>query len=238
MNNRELVQANQTPQPSKAGWRSRVLPIAFTAVAAALLLFSLKLPLWHMHLEAPQYRDEEALNVAVYPNFFRGDLTELAVLNQYIGVHVPETLPQFAWMPAALIATAVLGVIAAFAARSIRSRALIIIPAALSLALAFASVQAMQQIRDIGHKRDAKTIMAGVKDFTPPFLGTRKIAQFTVTSNLSLGSWLIGSALALQFGAARLSRLPRQKKAATPKVKPAINPPADSLVAPAASHVS
>lgn len=183
-----------------------VITGALTAAAAALLIISLKLPLWHMHLEAPQYRDEEALNVVVYPNAFRGDLEELAVLNQYIGVHVPETLPQFQWLPSAFIATGVLGIAAAFLSRKFRSRALVLVPAALSVALLVASIQAMQQMRDIGHKRDQKTVMAGVKNFTPPFLGSKKIAQFDVTSGLSLGSWLIGSALALQVTAAWLSR--------------------------------
>ncbi|HTL16832.1 MAG TPA: hypothetical protein VL793_06320, partial [Patescibacteria group bacterium] len=39
-----------------------------TIAASVLLLLSLKLPLWRMHLEAPQYRDEEALNIAVHPD--------------------------------------------------------------------------------------------------------------------------------------------------------------------------
>ena len=49
-------------------------------------------------------------------------------------------------------------------------------------------------------------MLVGVKDFTPPFLGTSKIAQFTVSSRFGLGAWLIGGALALQLGAAWLSR--------------------------------
>jgi hypothetical protein len=198
---------------------------ALTAFAAALLIVSLKLPLWHMHLEAPQYRDEEALHVVVYPNAFRGDLEELAVLNQYIGVHLPETLPQFRWMPGAFIATALLAIAAAFLKQSIRSRALVIIPSALSIALVIASIQATQQMRDIGHNRDQKTVMAGVKNFTPPFLGTKKIAQFTVSSQLSLGSWLIGVALALQFTAAWFSRkqeiTARTQRRGEPLIEPA-----------------
>jgi hypothetical protein len=39
-----------------------------TALASALLLVSLKLPLWQMRLEAPQYRDKEALHISVHPN--------------------------------------------------------------------------------------------------------------------------------------------------------------------------
>ena len=36
----------------------RVIPVALTAMAAVLLLLSLKLPLWQMRLEAPQYQDQ------------------------------------------------------------------------------------------------------------------------------------------------------------------------------------
>jgi len=174
--------------------------------AAALLLVSLKLPLWQMRLEAPQYRDEEALKVAVHPNSYRGDLRELTVLNQYIGVHVPPTLPQFKWLPMVLIAGAALGAAASFLRGTARPRALTLVSCVLATALAVAAVQAMSQMHDIGHKRDQKTILVGMKDFTPPFLGTTKIAQFTVSSRFSLGAWLIGGALALQLGAAWLSR--------------------------------
>ena len=184
----------------------RMLPLALATVAAVLLLLSLKLPLWQMRLEAPQYRDKEALKIAVYPNSYRGDLGELTVLNQYIGVHVPPTLSQFKWLPATLVAGAALGFLASLLGGSARRFALTAVVCAIAGALIVAAVQAKSQMHDIGHKRDQKTKLAGVKDFTPPFLGTTKIAQFTVTSRFGLGAWLIGSALALQLGAARLSR--------------------------------
>ena len=86
-----------------------MLPFALTAVASMLLLVSLRLPLWQMRLESPQYRDQEALRIAVHPDSLRGDIRELSVLQQYIGVHIPPTLPQFKWLPGLLIAGAVLG---------------------------------------------------------------------------------------------------------------------------------
>jgi hypothetical protein len=185
------------------GGRRSVVPLVLTAFASALLLISLKLPLWQMRLEAPQYRGKEALRISVHPNALRGDLKELTVLDQYIGVHVPSRLPQFNWLPASLIAGAGLGLIAAFFAGRFRSGALTVVSCALALALAAAAAQAMVQIRDIGHRRDQKTVLSGIKDFTPPFLGTSKIAQFTVSSRFGLGAWLIGAALVMQLGAAR-----------------------------------
>lgn len=186
---------------------SRTISIALAALAAVLLLLALKFPLWKMHLEAPQYRDEEALNISVYPNSFHGDLRELNVLDQYIGVHIPRTLPQFKWLPAMLIAGATLTVLTAFLPKSIRSRTSTLLSVAMIAALLAAAVQARVQMHDIGHQRDQKTILVGVGDFTPPFLGTNKIAQFTVSSRFGLGAWLIGGAFALQLGAAWLGRL-------------------------------
>jgi hypothetical protein len=174
----------------------------FALVAAALLLVSLKLPLWQIRFEAPQYRGPEALHIAVHPNALRGDLRELTTLDQYIGVHIPATLPQFKWLPAALIAGAGLGLGASLLRGSARSWALTTVCAVLAAAMLSAALQARVQMRDIGHKRDAKVILAGVRDFTPPFLGSAKIAQFEVTSKFGLGAWLIGSAMALQLAGA------------------------------------
>jgi hypothetical protein len=185
---------------------NRALVTVAVIGASILLLVSLKLPLWQMRLEAPQYRDQEALRVAVHPDSLRGDLKELSVLDQYIGVHIPPTLPQFKWLPGLLIAGAVLGIGARLLRFSIRGRALVGVSCVLAGGLALAAIQAIFQIHDIGHKRDQKTVLAGMKDFTPPFLGTTKIAQFTVTSRFGLGAWLVGGALALQLGAAALSR--------------------------------
>lgn len=191
------------------GWWSRGLAV----LASLLLLVSLKLPLWRMHLEAPQYRDREALNIAVHPDRFQGDLKELTVLDQYIGVHVPARLPQFKWLPALLAGGAGLGILTVFLPGAWRRRGLVIVACALAAGLALAAAQATTQIRDIGHKRDTKTILAGIKDFTPPFLGTSKIAQFTVSSTFGAGAWLIGAALLLQLGAARLSVRSRASQA-------------------------
>ncbi|HYT61462.1 MAG TPA: hypothetical protein VEL06_14895 [Haliangiales bacterium] len=210
------------------------MPILLAILASAMLLVSLKLPLWQMRLEAPQYRDREALQVAVHPNSLRGDLRELSVLDQYIGVHVPPTLPQFKWLPGLLIAGAVFGFAAGLLRVPVRRRALLFVSCALAAALALAAVQAMFQMHDIGHKRDQKTVLAGVKDFTPPFLGTNKIAQFTVSSRLGLGAWLVGGALTLQLGAAWLSR---QRQARTGSLKTSAAQDVVRLT-PAVTHAS
>jgi len=179
-----------------------------------------------MRLEAPQYREQEALRIAVHPDSLRGDLKELTVLNQYIGVHVPPTLPQFKWLPGLLMGGAGAGFIAGLIRCSRRRPAMIVVSCALAAGLAVASVQAISQMHDIGHRRDHKTVLAGVKDFTPPFLGTSRIAQFTVSSRFGSGSWLIGAALALQLSAAWLGGRPSAAEARRRKAfEQPINPP-------------
>jgi hypothetical protein len=184
----------------------RLFSVGLAIISSALLLASLKLPLWQMRLEAPQYRDQEALNVAVHPNAFRGDLREITVLDQYIGVHIPSTLPQFKWLPAVLIGGAAAGLAFSFLPVLIRRWGLMAVSFLLAATMAIAAIQATTQIRDIGHKRDQKTVLTGVKDFTPPFLGTSRIAQFTVSSRFGTGAWLVGGAIVIQVGAAWLSR--------------------------------
>jgi hypothetical protein len=198
-----MNKAGQEPiRERSAAGAGNGMSLWLTLAAAALLLLSLKYPLWQMHLEAPQYRGSEALHVAVNPNGLRGDLRELAVLNQYIGVHVPSTLPQFKWLPATLVAGALLGIGAGLVPLGIRRQALLAAALALAAALGTAALQAHSQIYEIGHHRDAHAPLAGVQDFTPPLLGTARIAQFDVSSRLGFGAWLIGAGLALQLGAA------------------------------------
>jgi copper chaperone NosL len=183
----------------------RKLPIGLALAAATLLICSLRLPLWQLRMEAPQYRDEEALKVAVYPGNLRGDLNEITVLNQYIGVHIPSALPQLSWMPAALVLAGVAGMGGAFCRARQRRWGLTAVPVLLSVALLGAAVQAQRQMHDIGHKRDAKTKLVGVKDFSPPLLGSVRIAQFNVVSRFGLGAYLVGAALVMQGAAAWLS---------------------------------
>jgi hypothetical protein len=134
---------NSVALPEHPGYGlSRALPILMALLASVLLLVSLKLPLWQMRLEAPQYRDQEALHVAVHPNSLQGDLKELSVLDRYIGVHIPPTLPQFKWLPGLLIAGAALGFAASLLRISGSVAALTFVSCALAAALALAAVQA------------------------------------------------------------------------------------------------
>ena len=183
-----------------------IVTITLALAAAALLGLSLKLPMWKMRMEAPQYRGEEAIKVRVYPGALGGDVREIATLNQYIGVSIPKTLPQCEWLPTALVAAAAAGLAGAFLPRVFRKWMLFAVPTALSIALLFAAIQARQQMYEIGHHRKEKTPLRGVKDFTPPFLGKAKLFQFEVESWFGGGAYAIAGAIALQLGGFWMNR--------------------------------
>jgi copper chaperone NosL len=175
-------------------------------VAAALQVTSLKLPLWHLKMESPQYQGTEALRVQVYPGSMRGDLREISVLNKYIGVRIPENLPQLRWLPVALLAGAALGLMVLALPRVARARAWFTIATLLSLAMLISAATAQWQMRRIGHERDPHAALVGVGNFTPPILGQVKVANFEITTGLGVGALLIGAGILLQVGAGFASR--------------------------------
>lgn len=186
--------------------RNQVLSLALVLVAAGLLIASIKLPLWQMRMESPQYQDNEALHIKVFSTTMTGDLREIRVLNKYIGVHIPDALPQWKWLPAVIVCAAALSVLAIAFPVLARRRTLFSIPALLATAVLFSAAQAQWQMYHVGHQRDAHTALKGVNDFTMPLLGRVKIANFTITSTLGVGSYLICAAIILQFTSAYASR--------------------------------
>ena len=174
-------------------------------LAGGLLVASLKFPLWHICMEAPQYREQEALRVEVLPGSMRGNLSEIRVLNQYIGVQVPQQLPQTRWLPAALLLTVVLGLGVALLPLRSRRFAALGVAAALAIAMLAAAGQARWQMYEIGHNRNHHSALKGVADFTPPLLGKIKLANFELEAGLGLGSFFIAGAIVLYAGMALLA---------------------------------
>src|SRR6185312_1386628 len=82
-----ILPPRQNPQPlpqDLMNKRKFIFAVATALIAGGLLVASLRLPLWHMRMEAPQYKDQEALKVFVLPGSLHGDLNEIKVLNKYI----------------------------------------------------------------------------------------------------------------------------------------------------------
>ncbi|MEE8367063.1 MAG: hypothetical protein V3S30_01980 [Thermoanaerobaculia bacterium] len=164
--------------------------------ATALLVAALLLPLWSTRMEAPQYQGPEALEIHVYAGRVLGDIREIELLNQYVGVHLPLDTPELKatpWVLGSLVALALASVLAPVEARS-RLAALLLF---LMLAVVLGGSALLQyRLYQMGHDR-SPSIMAGVPDFTPPLLGSRKIANFTAFMSLGGGSWAYAGAIFL-----------------------------------------
>ncbi len=194
-----------TASPSR--WSGQTPRVVLAAVAV-LLAIALLAPLWITRMEAPQYRDEEILEVRVSAGRVEGDIHEIDLLNQYVGVHLPLDTPELAaapWLLGGLLVFAVIG--AALAPGHQRTVAWLLLGAMLLVAVGgFGLLQ--YRLWEMGHVRD-KSIFEGVPDFTPPVLGSKKIANFTVYMSLGLGGWAFGLALVL-VGATAWSSSPRR----------------------------
>lgn len=187
--------------------KTRILVrMALALVAGGLLLAGLRLPLWRMRMEAPQYRGPEALKVLVRPGSLEGNLGEIKILNHYIGVTIPDSLPQTRWLPVTLWLGACLGVVAVVFPLRVRRFAVLAVAALVSGAMLFAATQAQLQMYRIGHERDPHAALRGVQDFTPPLLGSKKLAQFELTSSLGLGSVCIAGAVGILAGIGLVAR--------------------------------
>lgn len=219
---------------ASSGYRHLLIVWVLAAASAALLLVSLKLPLWHLRMEAPQYKDEEALKVQVTPYALQGDLREIKVLNKYIGVRLPDQLPQLKWLPFAIVLAAGAGLLANVLPKRSRSFALWGTSGALAILLGFAAVQAQMQMHHIGHDRDPHAALKGVGTFTPPLLGHLKVANFELHTRLGMGAWLIAAGIALQAGGGWLVR--RKERGLQPPSARSIRSVQQRGLEPASTH--
>lgn len=186
--------------------RNVFVGLCLALAAGGLLLASLRLPLWHLHMESPQYQGQEALNVYVLPSALQGSLGEIKLLEQYIGVRVPDTLPQTRWLPIIMWLGAGLGLMAALLPLRVRRFAAFGLAGLLALAMLTAAIQAQGQMYHLGHDRNRHAALQGVGDFTPPLLGNLKVANFELESRLGWGAALIAGAVAMYVWLGLLAR--------------------------------
>ena len=166
------------------------------AGAAILLAATLALPLWSTRMEAPQYKGDEALEVDVYAGRVQGDIREIELLNQYVGVHLPLETPELAaapWVLGTFLMVALVALALPVAARRRTALGLCILMTAVLLG---SGALLQYRLYQMGHER-SPTIMQGVPDFTPPLLGSQKIANFTVYMSLGVGAWAYLGAILL-----------------------------------------
>jgi copper chaperone NosL len=166
-------------------------------VAAALVLlpvfFLPLLPIWHMKLWAPQYR--EGLTLSIYTNTIRGDLDKINTLNHYVGMKAitPADFKEFSYLPQALTALGFCALLGALFNR----RWLAIL--GWLVFTGFAVVMFSDYARwlySYGHDLNPHAAIK-LPTFTPPLVGYARMANFKVLSFPGAGTILLAIAWAL-----------------------------------------
>jgi nitrous oxidase accessory protein len=217
----------------------RAIRVGTAVAAAGLVAWSTQLPLWQMTMRAPQY--PKGLRLYAFGTRMQGDLSELNILNHYIGMPAVEApaletslfpigigllvvlclaAPAHAWLRRAAVASTVLMPIGILA-------------------------DLQWRLYDFGHALNP-TAPIRLKPFTPLVIGQTHMGNFVSTAMVSWGvACLVGAALLLWVGG-RLSarrdagrRMPDARRAAAVAamfvlaiVLPAVRAPATQASAP------
>jgi len=170
---------------SPVSFGSRLLLIA----AVLVLIPALFLPLWHLDFGAQQY--PEGLELFIYPDGMEGgddgnDLTEINVLNHYIGMAELKTddFTEFKWIPLIIGLLFVITLRAAVVGTLKSAVDILVFTAYFSI---FSLWRFWSMLYSYGHNLDPKAAVK-VDPFTPPVFGTKMVGQFTVASYPSSGS--------------------------------------------------
>lgn len=159
---------------------------ALLLVAAAMAIGSIFLPLWGMTLASVQY--PEGLRMVVYPTKIVGDLSEINVLNHYIGM-AEVSNDFFVELKVLPVLFGTIGV-AALAAALVRRWWTAAVPLALMAGTAVYGFWSMRsRLHSYGHDLDPTAPMQ-VEPFTPAMFGEHVIAQFGTYAYFSWGTLL------------------------------------------------
>jgi hypothetical protein len=167
--------------------KSRVV-ILISVIVLAPTFF---LPLWQLEFGAQQY--PEGLEMFIYPDRMEGgddgnDLTEINVLNHYIGMAElsGENFTEFQWIPL------IIGLILVLALRAAvvgDLKSIIDLLVFMFYFAVFSLWRFWYMLSSYGHNLDPKAAVK-VDPFTPPVFGTKMVGQFTVESYPAIGSYL------------------------------------------------
>lgn len=159
----------------------------------ATLAIAFTQPLWRITLKAPQYPQGLTLDILLYT--IRGGnqgqhLQEINTLNHYIGMR-PLNRAEFSdldWLPFAFGA---LGLLALRVAAIGTVRSLIDLSILTVYTGLFALFRFYYMLYTYGHDLAPDAPMK-VTPFSPPALGTKQVANFTISSYPRAGTFLIG----------------------------------------------
>lgn len=154
--------------------------------AAALVLLAIFLPLWGMVLVSVQY--PEGLRMVVYPMWIRGDITEINLLNHYIGMAEisDDYFSELRVLPLLFGGIALTLVVAAL----VRKTWAMVLPlVAMAGAAVYGFWSMNYRLHQFGTDLDPMAAMK-IEPFVPPMLGSNTIAQFATYSYFSWGTFL------------------------------------------------
>lgn len=172
--------------PAPSVLRAPAVQRVLSLVAAGLILAAISLPLWGMTLVSVQY--PEGLRMIVYPTYITGDLTEINLLNKWIGMQpiTNDFFVELKVLPAAFALIAVLCVVGALVRRAWWTLLSLVGMGALG---AFGLWSMRHRLWQFGNELDP-TAPITIDPFTPPMLGSNQIAQFATYAYFSWGTTL------------------------------------------------
>ncbi len=199
----EAAEAHE--EPPAIGWRAHLKAFYFkleepvgnaSRVILALLTIVLALsytaPLWRIGMIAPQY--PEGLYVDIYSYKVTGghdnhDIQEINELNHYIGMDKIEkmNLSDLDWMPFAL---GLLMLLTLRVAAIGNGRSLIDLATLTAYVMLFALGRYVYRLYLFGHDLDPKAAIH-VQPFMPVVIGSKQVANFTVSAYPQLGGVLM-----------------------------------------------
>jgi copper chaperone NosL len=183
-------------------------------LAALALIPTFIIPLWHLTFIAQQY--PEGLDLYVYSHDLVGgnkgnDLTEINVLNHYIGMAElrPTDFSELKWIP---LVIGLIGVLTLRAATIGNVRAVVDVIVISLYFGGFSMWTFWYKMQYYGANLDPRASVQ-VEPFMPPIFGYKQVGQFDVWSYPALGSYLFLAFGVLLVGAVLLSwRNPAQGK--------------------------
>jgi nitrous oxidase accessory protein len=195
----------------------RLVRILVAGLAAILVVVSFQKPIWTMDLEAPQY--PKGLELRAFGDRLEGDIREINILNQYIGMKElsEQPAPEMKLFPFGIAGLLVLLLAAPFHRFffGLATFGLFAFPAGI-----LADMQYL--LHHYGHSLDPDAPLRP-KPFTPHVLGDSKIGQFESDAQLGAGLELIliaGVLMLIAFFITRRTTRAAEKRVGTPLAKP------------------
>ncbi len=167
------------------------------AIIAIIPVTLFILPLWHIDFDAPQF--PEGLGLYIYINDIQGTrenaLETINNLNHYIGMQKIKTdeVPEFKIIPIVVIFLIISGLISNFMGKKIFVFLWLIL---FSIAGIIGLIDYYLWQKEFGHNLDPNAIIkTETQSYDPPFIGSKKIMNFTVSSYPASGGILVFSSL-------------------------------------------